>query len=71
MIKYVVIPEVVISKNDGDIHYITAEQLIKLYNVDRNECIVLSNRERGRGFANTKKLIVLTPDPSGNYDKPS
>ena len=38
MKKYIVHPEFVISKNDGDRHYISFNTLCKLYGVHPHEC---------------------------------
>jgi hypothetical protein len=71
--KYVVCPGGVISKNDGQKHYIGPMQLIKLYGVDPRECEIYEPaewwptsyyrmaEERHRGL---KKLV---PRYSGDY----
>lgn len=65
MIKYVVLPGDVQSKNDGQIHYIGAGQLMRLYNVDPRECVV--HRFGDHWFPEYDKLIQLSPRYDGNY----
>ena len=65
MIKYIICPGTVISKNDGDHHYVSADRLIHLYCVDRRECIIDSlGRFRDRSY---DALIKLYPRYDGNY----
>lgn len=63
MYKYVIHPGFVISKNDGDRHYVTANQLIRLYGVNPRECLVA-----GRTALPSDDLIHLHPQYSGNYE---
>ena len=65
--KYLVIPGNIRSKNDGDLHYITAHQLIQLYRVDPDECIVYSPQYPLREL----ELIPLTVRFDGEYEIPS
>jgi hypothetical protein len=64
MIKYVVYPDYVISKNDGDRHYINSGMLMRLYNVNPKECVVYS-RYAVTGQYNG--LIPLKVKYNGNY----
>lgn len=66
-IKYVVIPGRIRSVHDNDIHYIDAPTLMRLYNVDRKECIIRYNdfRDFGKNFDN---LIELRPRSNGKYE---
>ena len=64
MKKYLVIPGWITSKSDGDRHYISANKLIRLYGVDRRECVVFQDGERG--FCDS--LIKLEPDYNGDYN---
>lgn len=60
--KYVVTPGYVISKTDGDKHYISYNRLIALYNVDPKECVVyLKHRFNYEG------MHILSPRFDGNY----
>jgi hypothetical protein len=72
-LKYLVIPGYVISENDGDLHYIGAPKLMRLYGVDPRECIAapddLSVGEALRRYPDPD-LIILIPDHSGEYKVP-
>lgn len=41
--KYLVCPGAVFSKNDGQEHFISAEQLIRLYKVNPKDCRIFSD----------------------------
>jgi hypothetical protein len=69
MVKYLVIPGNVRSRNDGDIHYISARQLMQLYGVNPDECVIYDNRFGGRQYSD--ELIPLRPMFNGNYTLPS
>ena len=68
MIKYVVYPGYVRSKYDGDRHYITAKQLIKLYEVNPLKCHIVDFNQpktyRGKDF---RPYISLIPRYNGDY----
>jgi hypothetical protein len=66
--KYLVMPGWVYSA-DGDEHWITASQLIKLYGVKPSECLVNQNADSLRGYSNEyiQSLKHLWPLSSGNY----
>ncbi|UTC29749.1 hypothetical protein BAJUN_01190 [Bajunvirus bajun] len=72
--KYLVIPGPMQSKTDGDWHDITASQLIRLYGVRSEECVIYDTQEhrtqeilqRGRPLL----LLVLAPRYDGEYRKP-
>lgn len=81
-LKYAVYPGPVKSRNDGDIHFIGAAQLMALYKVHPQECLVihplplnpspedvLENRRREH-LATDYKLILLFPRFDGNYTIP-
>ena len=65
ILKYLVCPGEVISKTDGDIHYISADRLIRLYNVDPRECLI--KPKRGTSWTAPVGLITLTPRFDGDY----
>lgn len=69
-LKYLIIPGWVTSKNDGDRHWITAEQLMRLYVVRREQCIVAGQtylaQIAGPRF-DSRNLIVLRPRYAGDY----
>jgi len=66
MKKYNVYPGYVKSKNDGEYHYISANLLMKLYNVNPRLCLVFSGKKDM--YKNFKKLIPLYPREDGNYN---
>lgn len=57
--KYLLCPGEIRSKNDGDLHYISARRLIELYGVDPREC---TTDDRG-----LEGLIPLRPRYQGDY----
>jgi len=61
MIKYVICPDYMKSKNDGDIHYIGYSRLIELYSVNPAECVKYND------YDNFDNLIHLYPRYSGEY----
>jgi hypothetical protein len=65
MIKYLICPGMVTAKKDGDRHYITANQLIRLYKVNPSECVVMP--KNNKGCRPGEELIMLAPDYSGQY----
>lgn len=72
--KYLVCPGYVKSINDGELHYISAYKLMRLYNVHPRECIInnynkfwskldsMSDLDKGH-------LIKLAPRRDGNYNR--
>ena len=68
MKRYAILPGSVRSASDGQTHFINAGQLMRLYNVTLDECIVLHNiydiSKRGMG------LILLSPRDDGDYRLP-
>jgi hypothetical protein len=69
-IRFLVRPGWVTSRNDGQRHWITAERLMRLYLLRREECIVEGEASRlhivGRRF-DTRALIPIVPLYSGDY----
>lgn len=59
--KYLVRPGRIRSINDGDLHFIEAEELMRLYGVRRQECIIMGGF-RDRGIYGT--FILLEPQYS-------
>lgn len=66
--RYLVIPGVMFSQ-DGDRHYVSARQLMTLYNVPLKECLAICRPEEWQGlrFEHLAPLIALTPTV-GEYD---
>ena len=71
MKRYLILPGKVFSKNDGELHHIDAPTLMRLYNVDPDECVVVHNEGvHGRqGFASEflDSLLWLAPRYDGDY----
>lgn len=72
MKKYIVHPGPVRSEKDGDIHFISHRQLMRLYNVDPSECVIISWRDPVPNLIRRQHpgAIDLYPDPSGMYALP-
>lgn len=66
MKKYICYGLHMISKNDGSVFYVSANQVRRLYKVPLHECIMV-NREEDRMGLNTEGLIELFPRYDGNY----
>lgn len=69
--KYVLCPDFVVSKNDGEQHFITAHELARLYGVTFGECYVAGWNAGGRQwFGIPKDLPQLYPKYHGDYKSP-
>lgn len=70
-LKYLVIPGIVRSINDGDIHFIGYNTLIRLYGVNPKECIPGSyldiHKWQNDYLIKKHGLIVLGPRSDGDY----
>jgi len=74
MKKYLITGGYIISK-DGDKHYVSASELVILYNLKRDECQLVETRtseEKRTGLLGvyTKGLRRLYPRRDGNYCLP-
>lgn len=70
-LKYIVFPGEVKSQHDGDIHRVSARDLMRLYGVHPKECVVIQNEEDVRGRRDViKALLTLQPDYFGRYELP-
>lgn len=67
--KFAVHPGPVVSKNDGDLHYISAWTLVKLYELRSGEYIIWDTY-RTRGLRQ-EDYIHLYPRHDGKYGRPS
>lgn len=67
MKKCLLCPGRVRSKTDGDVHFISASNLARLYGVNMEECYIKSQT----GGVDESRLIALHPQYSGNYTLPS
>lgn len=67
--KYIVRGGFVRSKNDGQIHFVSAREVARLYNAPNEACIFPKEHEIDseiqKGFTN--KLILLRPRNDGKY----
>lgn len=63
MKKYLVIPGIVTSQSDGDRHYIGPMNLIELYGVNPDECLILNDHYENR--ANLLERIQSPHDRRG------
>jgi hypothetical protein len=63
-IKYNIHPGIMLSKNDGDVHYISGPTLIRLYGVNPSECTIISPDME---HFMDKTLINLGPRYHGDY----
>lgn len=77
--KYLVFGGFIISKKDGQTHYIPARRVMELYKVDRKDCMlvdgpndlrVISIRKAEQYNPRRKRAIELWPDPRGYYQLP-
>jgi len=69
-IKYLVKPGYVTSQYDGDTHFVTFSQLIRLYGVKSNECINADTMQMtGNKDGWEDDLIVLEPRYDGEYEE--
>lgn len=69
-IKYYICPGEIHSKSDGDIHYVGAKELMRLYGVSPDECKVIDSKESAWGL-DWSAAIALRPDYTGKYDLPT
>ncbi len=65
--KYVCMGAKVVSKHDGEIHYISAKQLTRLYDVDPEACVILDRWTKTFSYL-PKGLIILRPRFDGEYE---
>ena len=69
--KYMIHPGEVVSQFDGEIHYIEFSQLVKLYGVNPDECILADVRRPETLYGlNMNDYIHLYPRSDGKYELP-
>ena len=67
--RYVLCPGWIISKNDGDWHYISAAKLAKCYGVNLRDCLIkLPTQRLHPGFYTG--MVFLEPRDDGDYQLP-
>lgn len=70
-VRYLVYPDHVISKSDGQEHWIGARVLMNLYGVKPSQCVVVSVRQPCRfSLHEYYGLIPLRPQYDGDYTLP-
>ncbi len=67
--RYVVHPGQMRSKTDGDMHWIGARDLMRLYGVSPDECFVVDEHRSAAssGWDGRDDLIHLWPSYDGSY----
>jgi hypothetical protein len=69
MPRVILVPGHVSSITDGQVHWISADKLARLWNVPLPRCVVWDYRtDAGRHFRPAPTDITLYPDSSGRYD---
>lgn len=77
--KYLICPGYVISKNDGQRHYIGATKLLRLYGIDQLNTLEYEiydpetwwpESEYKRAEERNSGMIKLLPQPDGKYELP-
>ena len=64
--RYILIGDKMMSQNDGDIHYISANKLLGLYGLDRRDCILYDSPNCLMGIRESD-FIILGPRYHGDY----
>ncbi len=66
--RYYVCPGFVISQHDGDRHYVSVSDLMALYGVRDEECLIEDHKAHiSRYELERLGMIVLRPRDDGNY----
>lgn len=66
---YICCGDEIISKNDGNMHYISAQRLSELYGVNPDECFFV-DKQHNRGLHGYPDgLLILTPRYNGDYQE--
>ena len=71
MPTYVLVPGHIISKSDGDRHYVTARQLQQLYGVDPADCIEAPTGPGANHWEPPEDAVYLRPRYDGDYSLPA
>lgn len=75
-LKYAIHPNFVVSKTDGDFHYIPANRLAYLYGLRTEQYMVINDSDDRHEYAEAMRraeelnLIHLSPRFDGNYQLP-
>ena len=70
-IKYILVPDWVISRTDGDKHFISSDKLARLYGVPLRECMIATDFERQKNILSKSHPDAewLFPDFYGKYKR--
>jgi len=68
--KYLIFGGYIHSKNDGDLHFISGDRLRQLYNINKEDCIIVNNEEDKMKIKGIKRyeFIELYPKFDGKYE---
>jgi hypothetical protein len=66
--KYLVCPGYIVSREDGHVRYIGYKDLIRLYGVDPDDCVLYTEIMQQAGFPNKEKQVCLLPREDGKYN---
>lgn len=69
--KYLVIGGEVISRHDGQRHYVSAQQLVRLYGLNPSQCILVEEVDPSRAYGYRKGMVRLYPRYDGDYTLPT
>ena len=67
-LRYIIRPGWMVSQHDGQSHYITPQELVRLYEVDPRECVIV--RPDHKIPREYMSLHILAPRYDGKYRKP-
>ena len=71
MTRIILNPGYVVSSRDGDVHFISAKKLARLYGVDCNKCIVIPyGKPKPLGYKLRADDLYLYPEDDGDYHIP-
>ena len=66
--KYALIGGYVRSQHDFDMHFVSANDLLRLYGLDPKICVLLDSRRPESLLRLNNDLIRLNPREDGKYD---
>lgn len=79
-VRYVICPGTTVSRTDGNRHFISAGELMRLYGVNPAECVICpsvfddslaADVTRTLVHRNHKSAVWLAPRSDGNYSLPA
>lgn len=68
--NFLVVPGPILSRIDGDRHYISAGRLMDLYGVHREECIIIDSSRNAYLYGRYEGCLILEPRFDGDYSLP-